>query len=393
VRLTEAAVDTVLNALLEELHTANSERTLDGRYGEQSFSQPGHSNRKSELLGEVLERLADISKKHPVDACEPLLQPSPRRNLFPLDYPDVYTMGQQQIACFWTVGEVDLSQDREQWSKKLTEPERNFISRVLAFFSVSDGLVGANLMKRFIDDVEIEEVRSFYQVQGAMESIHAQMYNQLIETLVQDTEQRQKLFNSVDHFPEILRKAEWIRQWTTDTVSSYALRLVAFAIVEGVFFSGSFASVFWLKKRGLMPGLAFSNELISRDEGMHCNFAVLLFGKLNAKPSTHAVHAVMREAVAIEVAFFSEALPVNLIGMNCDDMTQYICFVADRLLRDLGYPEVYTVANPFPFMDLISMEGKSNFFEKRVGEYQKAGVLNATGTSTRSPFDSVMDDF
>jgi ribonucleoside-diphosphate reductase subunit M2 len=278
-------------------------------------------------------------------------------------------------ASFWTVEEVDLSKDIEDW-QKLNEHERHFISHVLAFFAASDGIVNENLVERFSQEVQCAEARCFYGFQIAIENIHSEMYSLLIDTYVKDPQQRNHLFSAIETIPCVTKKAQWAQKWIADATSTFATRLIAFAAVEGIFFSGSFAAIFWLKKRGIMPGLTFSNELISRDEGLHCDFACLLFKHLQHHPSPEQIAAIIKEAVDIETEFLTDALPVRLIGMNADLMKIYIEFVADRLLVALGVPKIYHVTNPFDFMDLISLQGKTNFFEKRVGEYAKAGIMN-----------------
>jgi ribonucleoside-diphosphate reductase subunit M2 len=281
-------------------------------------------------------------------------------------------------ASFWTAEEVDLSKDQYDWSERLNDDERYFVSHVLAFFAASDGIVNENLVERFSGEVQIPEARCFYGFQIMMENIHSEMYSLLIDTYIKEPKQRQYLFDAIDTIPCIRKKADWALRWISDNESTFAQRLVAFAAVEGIFFSGSFASVFWLKKRGLMPGLTFSNELISRDEGLHTDFACLLFSHLNHRPSKQAVQDIITEAVLIEQEFLTDALPCALLGMNSTLMKQYIEFVADRLLVALGNNKFYNVTNPFDFMDNISLAGKTNFFEKRVGDYQKAGVMAST---------------
>lgn len=306
---------------------------------------------------------------------EPLLKHNPNRFvLFPLKYHDIWSFYKKAEASFWTAEEVDLSKDINFWETKLNDDERFFISRVLAFFAASDGIVNENLVVRFSKEVQIPEARCFYGFQIMMENIHAEMYSLLIDTYIRDPKERDFLFRAIETVPCVKRKAEWAMKWIEDPEAPFAERLVAFAAVEGIFFSGSFASIFWLKKRGLMPGLTFSNELISRDEGLHCDFACLLFKNLRNPTPQATVRQIITEAVAIEQEFLTEALPTGLIGMNSTLMCRYIEFVADRLLVALGVPKYYNVENPFDFMDLISLQGKTNFFEKRVGEYQKAGV-------------------
>ncbi|KAK9720422.1 Ribonucleotide-diphosphate reductase (RNR), small subunit [Basidiobolus ranarum] len=309
---------------------------------------------------------------------EPLLKPNPRRFvLFPIRYHDVWQMYKKAEASIWTAEEVDLSKDMNDW-EKLNDGERHFISHVLAFFAASDGIVNENLVERFSDEVQIPEARFFYGFQIMIENIHSEMYSLLIDTYIKEPQERDKLFNAIETIPCIKRKADWALKWISDRDSTFAMRLVAFAAVEGIFFSGSFASIFWMKKRGLMPGLTFSNELISRDEGLHTDFACLLFSLLRKRPSVEQVTAIITEAVTIEQEFLTDALPVALIGMNAKLMGQYIEFVADRLLVALSCPKVYNVENPFDFMDLISLQGKTNFFEKRVSDYQKSGVMNSS---------------
>lgn len=293
--------------------------------------------------------------------------------LHPLQFPSIYERYKQSKACFWVPGEVDLSHDLTDWNEKLTDSERLFVSNVLAFFAASDGIVNMNLAERFGREVQVLEAKYFYHMQMVMEDIHSEMYSTLITTYITDMAERTRLLEGIDTIPAVKRKAEWALKWI-DSSRSFATRLVAFAVVEGIFFSGSFCAIFWLKKRGLMPGLCHSNELISRDEGMHQEFATYLYTLLKSQMEESEVHAIVQEAVEEEVFFCTEALPVDLIGMNSRDMTQYIRFVADRLLTQLGVPKLYHATNPFAFMELISLEGKTNFFERRVGEYQKAGA-------------------
>lgn len=306
---------------------------------------------------------------------EPLLQENPNRFvIFPIQYYDIWQMYKKAEASFWTVEEVDLSKDMQHWDS-LKPNEQKFIKHVLAFFAASDGIVNENLVERFAQEVQIPEARFFYGFQIAIENIHSEMYSLLINTYVREREERHRLFNAIETLPCVKKKAEWAIRWINDKNSSYAERIIAFAAVEGIFFSGSFAAIFWLKKRGLMPGLTFSNELISRDEGLHCDFACLMYKHLVNKPSVATVTGIIKDAVKIEQEFLTDALPVALIGMNNALMKQYIEFVADRLLVELKCPKVYNSENPFDFMELISLEGKTNFFEKKVGEYQKAGVM------------------
>ena len=282
-------------------------------------------------------------------------------------------MYKQAEASFWVAEEIDLGQDQKDWDN-LNDGERHFISHVLAFFAASDGIVNENLAVNFMQEVQLPEARCFYGFQIMMENIHAETYSLLIDTYIKDPKEKDRLFNALETVPCVQKKGEWALRWINS--ESFTERLIAFAAIEGIFFSGSFCSIFWLKKRGLMPGLTFSNELISRDEGLHCDFACLLYrDHLVNKLSEERVHEIIRDAVTIEQEFVTDALPVNLIGMNAQLMSQYIEFVADRLLDSLGYSKIYGSANPFDFMEMISLQGKTNFFEKRVGEYQKAGVM------------------
>ena len=305
---------------------------------------------------------------------ELLLQDNPNRFvLFPIQHDKIWDAYKKELACFWTVEEVDLSKDLDDWNT-LDNNERHFISHVLAFFAGSDGIVLENLGKRFLDEVQIPEARCFYGFQLMMENIHSEMYSLLIDKYITNSSIKSKLFNAIETIPCIAKKANWAIKWIEDTKSNFATRLVAFAAVEGIFFSGSFCAIYWLKKRGLMPGLTFSNELISRDEGLHTDFAVLLYSMLNQKLDKQTIYEILVEAVNIEKEFILEAIPCNLIGMNAELMSQYIEFVADRLIRQLGYPKYFNSENPFQFMELISMEHKTNFFEKRVSEYSLANV-------------------
>lgn len=322
------------------------------------------------------------------EADEPLLQENPHRFvLFPIKYHEIWQMYKKAEASFWTAEEIDLSKDLHDWHNRLNDDERYFISHVLAFFAASDGIVNENLVERFSGEVQIPEARCFYGFQIMIENIHSETYSLLIDTYIKEPKQRTYLFDAIDTIPCITKKAHWAIRWIQDRESTFAQRLVAFAAVEGIFFSGSFASIFWLKKRGLMPGLTFSNELISRDEGLHTDFACLLFSHLNNRPSKQVVQDIITEAVAIEKEFLTDALPVALLGMNSNLMCQYIEFVADRLLVALGNSKYYNSTNPFDFMDNISLAGKTNFFEKRVGDYQKAGVMASTKKDTSETND------
>jgi ribonucleoside-diphosphate reductase beta chain len=305
---------------------------------------------------------------------EPILKENPGRFvLFPIKYDQIWKMYKQAEASFWTTEEIDLSADMVHW-EKLTDNERHFIKHVLAFFAASDGIVNENLVLNFMREVQIPEARCFYGFQVAIENIHAETYSLLIDTYIKDAVEKDFLFNALQNLECVAKKANWALRWI-ETAPTFAHRLVAFAAVEGIFFSGSFCAIFWLKKRGLMPGLAFSNELISRDEGLHCDFACLLYSMLEQKLDPQELEDIITEAVMYEKEFVTDALPVSLIGMNAGLMNEYIECVADRLLLSLGNQKVYHTPNPFPWMDLISLQGKTNFFEKRVGEYQKSGVM------------------
>ena len=303
---------------------------------------------------------------------EPLLQDDENRYvMFPIQDQDIWQMYKKQIDCFWRAEEIDLSKDLGHWDS-LQKDEKYFISMILAFFAASDGIVLENLAARFMGEVQLSEARAFYGFQIAMENVHSETYSLLIDTYIKDREEKTKLFHAMNNFPCIKKKADWAIKWIHDKRSSFATRLIAFACIEGIFFSGAFCSIYWLKKRGLMPGLTFSNELISRDEALHTEFAVLLYSKLNKKVSKSKVIEIVKDAVEIEKEFICEALPCRLIGMNSDLMCQYIEFVADRLIVQLGHEKIYNSKNPFDFMEMISIEGKTNFFEKRVAEYALA---------------------
>ncbi len=305
---------------------------------------------------------------------EPLLKENPNRFvMFPIQDIEIWGMYKKAEACFWTAEELDLAHDQRDWDN-LTDDERHFIKNILAFFAASDGIVNENLAMNFASEIQSPEARSFYGFQIAIENIHSEVYSLLIDTYVKDTIEKDRLFRAIETVPCIRKKANWALRWFDASISSFAERLVAFAAVEGIFFSGSFCAIFWMKKRGMMPGLCFSNELISRDEGLHTDFACLLFSKLVNKISPAIITAIISDAVKIEQEFISEALPVELIGMNSSLMKVYIEFVADRLLVCLGCEKLYKVRNPFDWMEMISLQGKTNFFEKRVGEYAKSGV-------------------
>jgi len=303
---------------------------------------------------------------------EPILTRNDNRFvMFPIEHQDIWEMYKKSVDCFWRAEEIDLSKDSLHW-ESLNHDEKYFISMILAFFAASDGIVLENLATRFMGDVQVAEARAFYGFQIAMENIHSQTYSLLIETYIKNSEEKHRLFNALEYFPCIQKKGDWAQKWINDNRSGFATRLIAFACIEGIFFSGAFCSIYWLKKRGLMPGLTFSNELISRDEALHTEFAILLYKKLVKKLPKARIHEIIKEAVEIENEFICEALPCRLIGMNAGLMTQYIQFVADRLCLQLGYDKIYNVSNPFDFMELISLESKTNFFEKRVDAYALA---------------------
>ncbi|WP_020535647.1 ribonucleotide-diphosphate reductase subunit beta [Lewinella cohaerens] len=306
---------------------------------------------------------------------EPILVENPNRFvLFPIQHDDIWAEYKKSEACIWTAEEIDLSQDLTDWAEKLNDNERHFVKHVLAFFAASDGIVNENLAENFVSEVQYTEAKFFYGFQIMMENIHSETYSLLIDTYIKDNKEKDYLFNAIETMDCVKKKAEWALRWIDN--GSFAERLIAFAAVEGIFFSGSFCSIFWLKKRGLMPGLTFSNELISRDEGMHCDFACLLYNDhIQHKMDPEVIKGIIANAVEIEKEFVTDALPVSLIGMNAEMMCQYIEFVADRLLVALNVGKIFGAENPFPWMDLISLEGKTNFFEKRVGDYQKSGVM------------------
>ena len=334
-----------------------------------------------------------INEQHSnTDEVEDLLKDNPNRYvLFPIKYPIIWKKYKESEACFWTAEEIDLEKDPKDWAK-LTDNERYFIKNILAFFAGSDGIVLENLGARFLKEVQIPEARCFYGFQMMMENIHSETYSLLIDKYIQDENEKLRLFNAIETIPCVADKAKWAERWIKDEKSNFATRLVGFTCVEGIFFSGSFCAIFWLKKRGLMPGLTFSNELISRDEGQHTDFAILLYSMLKNKLDENTLHDIIRDAVDIEKKFILESIPCNMIGMNHELMSQYIEFVADRLLvqlstHDVPYSKLYNSENPFDFMELISIEGKTNFFEKRVSDYSLANV----GTKAEICFDSSFD--
>ncbi len=319
---------------------------------------------------------------------EPILQENKNRFvIFPIKHHDIWEWYKKMEASFWTAEEIDLSQDLNDWNNKLSTDEKYFIKHILAFFAASDGIVNENLAENFVNEVQYAEAKFFYGFQIMMENIHSETYSLLIDTYVKDEAEKDQLFNAIEVFPAIKKKADWAIKWIES--DSFAERLIAFAAVEGIFFSGAFCSIFWLKKRGLMPGLTFSNELISRDEGVHSDFAVHLHNHhlVNKVPKVR-IREIIVEALRIEREFITESLPVSLIGMNAGLMTQYLEFVTDRLLVELGCEREYNTSNPFDFMDMISLQGKTNFFEKKVAEYQKAGVMNTDSDAQKISFDA-----
>jgi ribonucleoside-diphosphate reductase beta chain len=319
---------------------------------------------------------------------EPILQENKNRFvIFPIKHHDIWEWYKKMEASFWTAEEIDLSQDLNDWNNKLSNDERYFVKHILAFFAASDGIVNENLAENFVNEVQYAEAKFFYGFQIMMENIHSETYSLLIDTYVKDEAEKDELFNALEVFPAIKKKADWALKWIES--DSFAERLIAFAAVEGIFFSGAFCSIYWLKKRGLMPGLTFSNELISRDEGVHCDFAVHLHNHhlINKVPKDR-IRSIIVDALNIEREFITESLPVSLIGMNSVLMTQYLEFVADRLLVELGCDREYNTSNPFDFMDMISLQGKTNFFEKKVAEYQKAGVMNTNVDAQKITFDA-----
>jgi len=339
-------------------------------------------------------RSAVSSSGEPLSAappCEPMLADNPHRFvLFPVQHADLWRMYKQALACFWTAEEVDLAQDARDWP--LLEPgERAFVEHVLAFFAGSDGIVMENLAVRFLAEVQWPEARQFYSYQIFNEAVHSETYSLLIDTLVKDPARKTELLTSVQTMPVVRDKAAWALKYLRAETASFAHRLVAFAVVEGVFFSGSFCAIFWLRKRGKMPGLCFSNELISRDEGLHQEFAALLYGKLERRLPTAEVHAIVAEAVEIEARFVARALDVALIGMNAALMTEYVRHVADRLLLTLGHPKLFFAAQPFEWMEMISLQGKASFFERRESSYQRAGIMSRLGAAEADDFTTQAD--
>jgi ribonucleoside-diphosphate reductase beta chain len=344
-------------------------------------------------VGTTLSPSAKTKKNSAVMETEEVLLAENKQRfvLFPIIHKEIWAMYKKHEASFWTAQEIDLSQDEKDWDK-LNQNEQHFIKHVLAFFAASDGIVLENLAERFLTEVQLPEARCFYGFQIAMENVHSETYSLLIDTYIRDSQEKTRLFHAMETIPCVKEKAQWALKWISCD-NSFAERLVAFAAVEGIFFSGSFCAIFWIKKRGLMPGLTFSNELISRDEGLHCDFACLLYKMLQNKLAQEVVQDIIRDAVKIEIEFVCESIPVALIGMNQKLMSQYIEFVADRLLAALGCPKIYNATNPFEWMEMISLQGKTNFFEKRVGEYQKAGVMASTTQQGASKGFTVDADF
>lgn len=340
------------------------------------FDVPDNTNRldaypESKAMAEIRREIVPDDQSD-----EPLLKDNPSRFvIFPIKYHDIWDFYKHSVACFWTADEIDLSHDYADW-EKLSAGERFFISRVLSFFAASDGIVNENLVNNFSQEVQIPEARFFYSFQLFMECVHSEMYSKQIEAYIRDEKERMVHFDAIHQFDCIKKKADWALRWIYDKSFPFAIRLVAFAAVEGIMFSGSFAAIFWLKKRGVMKGLTHSNELITRDEGLHRDFACILFKHIKNKPSEKIINTLIKEAVVLEQEYLTEALPVNLIGMNCKLMSQYIEYVADHLLTELGYPKIYMSTNPFDFMENLSIEVKTNFFERRVSEYQRASVLS-----------------
>ena len=350
-------------------------------------SSPGRKPRAPKAEPPALV-LAEVNCDLPKPTDEPLLMENPGRFvLFPIQHQDVFDMAKKAVAVFWTTEEVDLTKDTKDWDK-LDANTRHFIKHVLGFFAASDGILMENLALNFQNEVQWPEAKYFYANQNFMEAIHSEMYSLLIDTYIDDRTEKQHLLEAASTIPAIQKKADWAKQWLNAKEADFATRLVAFAVVEGIFFSGAFCSIFWLKKSGLMPGLTTSNEFIARDEGMHTDFACLLYSKIKGKLTKAKVNKIIKEAVKIEKNFITKALPCELIGMNAVLMSQYIEFVADRLLVQLGYPKIFNVANPFDFMERISLEGKDNFFEKRNANYAKAGVGK---TQAEMSFSTVED--
>lgn len=381
-------------AVLSDLSIDSAKKDLTSKFTEIKESSPSPTSDSAEIDDSFALVLKERAALKALEAKEPLLVENKNRFvLFPIKYHEIWQMYKKAEASFWVSEEIDLGKDMHDWENRLNDDERFFISHVLAFFAASDGIVNENLVERFSNEVQIPEARCFYGFQIMIENIHSETYSLLIDTYIKDAAERAYLFGAIETIPCIKKKADWALRWIADKDSIFAERLIAFAAVEGIFFSGSFASIFWLKKRGLMPGLTFSNELISRDEGLHTDFACVLFAHLQNRSSKSTVEKIITEAVVIEQEFLTEALPCALLGMNADLMKQYIEFVADRLLVALGNKKVYNASNPFDFMENISLAGKTNFFEKRVSDYQKAGVMAGTNKTEKADTFNFDEEF
>jgi ribonucleoside-diphosphate reductase beta chain len=334
------------------------------------------TNNNTFINNEINNKYNSIDKKN--DNNELLLKKNGKRFvLFPVIYNDIYELYKKAESSFWTANEIDLSKDITDW-EKLNNDEKHFIKNIIGFFAGSDGIIMENLACRFMNEIQIPEARAFYSYQIFNESIHSETYSLLIDTYIKDNEEKEKIFNSIENIPSVAKKASWAYKWIENKNVSFSIRLIAFAIVEGIFFSGSFCAIYWIKKRGLLPGLTFSNELISKDEGMHCEFATLLYSMIQNKVDENIVYEIFQEAVEIEKEFITDSIKCNMIGMNSQLMKQYIEFVSDRLLVQLGYNKLWNVENPFDFMELISLRPKSNFFEVRVGEYAKSKISESS---------------
>ncbi|KAK9379769.1 ribonucleotide reductase [Kockiozyma suomiensis] len=391
---TEVTPSTKTAAVLSDLSIDSAKKDLTSKFTEIKESSPSPTSDSAEIDDSFALVLKERAALKALEAKEPLLVENKNRFvLFPIKYHEIWQMYKKAEASFWVSEEIDLGKDMHDWENRLNDDERFFISHVLAFFAASDGIVNENLVERFSNEVQIPEARCFYGFQIMIENIHSETYSLLIDTYIKDAAERAYLFGAIETIPCIKKKADWALRWIADKDSIFAERLIAFAAVEGIFFSGSFASIFWLKKRGLMPGLTFSNELISRDEGLHTDFACVLFAHLQNRSSKSTVEKIITEAVVIEQEFLTEALPCALLGMNADLMKQYIEFVADRLLVALGNKKVYNASNPFDFMENISLAGKTNFFEKRVSDYQKAGVMAGTNKTEKADTFNFDEEF
>ena len=354
--------------------------------------------RTDTLGGELMQAQSQEDNGVNIDLSAEFVEPMLKENLdrfvlFPIEHHDIWEMYKMEQASFWTAEEIDLAEDLNDWNNKLNDDERHFLKHVLAFFAASDGIVNENLVMNFSNEVQWPEARAFYGFQIMMENVHAETYSLLIDTYIKDPKEKNHLFKALETVPSVEKKGNWAMRWLSRKKGNFAERLIAFAAVEGIFFSGSFCALFWLKKRGLMPGMTFSNELISRDEGLHCDFACLLHNKLLRGAGENRIRQIISEAVTIEKEFILEALPVSLIGMNGELMSQYIEFVADRLMVALACPPIFNAENPFPWMEMISMQGKTNFFEKRVAEYQKSGVMSGASLGSVQQTFSMEEDF